>query len=302
MVQLRSLIRHHVWSMIGDGRNTSAWFDTWSSIGPLCTFLSPRVITREGFSLNATVADIYSNGSWIWPVAWRDMFPVLIQLDHLHRNLNVPDHLLWKDGDIVAEHSSSGVWDSVRTREQEVDWAAIIWFSQCIPRHAFLMWLIVRRKLLTQDKILQWNHTRCNNMNMMCCLLCHGNVDSHAHLFFECKLSMQVWEMVRSKAGMENVDSTWGDIFEWLGLHSRSKSATHMVSRLLVAALAYTIWQERNNRLFRNQTRPPDVLCQAVLESVRYKLMGLKFKNNARVWELLEKWDIHGADIVMANE
>ncbi|XP_022040716.1 uncharacterized protein LOC110943275 [Helianthus annuus] len=219
----------------------------------------------------------------------------------MQRNLNAPDRLMWKHGDNVAEYSSSRVWDSLRARDQEVDWANLIWFSQCIPRHAFLMWLIVRRKLLTQDKILQWNHTRSNNMNMMCCLLCYEDVDSHEHLFFECKCATQVWEAVRSKAGMESLEPKWCDILDWLGSHSRSKSAKNLVCRLLVAALAYTIWQERNNRLFRNHARPPDTLCKVVLESVRYKLMGLRFKNTAGVRELLEKWDVHGADLVMEN-
>ncbi|XP_022030545.1 uncharacterized protein LOC110931459 [Helianthus annuus] len=286
MAQIRPLIRHHVWSQIGDGSRTSALYDTWSNIGPLCSFLSPRVITREGFSLNATVADVYSDVTWLWPVAWKYTYPVLVQLDHVQRNFNNQDRIVWKVGDNLTEHSSSEVWDSIRSREQEVNWASIVWFSQCIPRHAFLMWLIVRRKLLTQDKILHWNCTRRTNMNMMCCLLCYENVDSHDHLFFECKLSTQIWNMVRSKVGMDNLESKWSVILGWLGYRSRSKSAKNL---------------ERNNRLFRNQARPPDIICKAVLDNVRYKLMGLRFKNTARVRELLEKWDIHGADLVMEN-
>ncbi|KAJ0833348.1 putative RNA-directed DNA polymerase [Helianthus annuus] len=301
MSLLRPLIRQHVWSQIGNGNNTFAWFDLWSTIGPLCNFLTPRVITREGFSLNAKVADVYTEGSWLWPDAWRDTYPVLIQLDLMQRNLNNQDRLLWRDDDKLNEYSSSGVWNSVRAREQEVNWASIVWFSQCVPRHAFLMWLIVRRKLLTQDKILQWSYPRRKNMNMMCCLLCYENVDSHDHLFFECKLSSEIWCTVRSKVGMDTVEPRWTEIVDWLKHRSRSKSARNLLCKLIVAASMYVIWQERNNRLFKNHARPPDIISKAVIERVRYKLMGLRFKNTIRVRELLEKWEIHDADLLMEN-
>ncbi|XP_021996237.1 uncharacterized protein LOC110893435 [Helianthus annuus] len=69
LLQLWSLVRGYIWSRIGDGRRTSAWHANWSAIGPLSSFLSARVIIREGFSLQATVADVSSNGSWLWPDA-----------------------------------------------------------------------------------------------------------------------------------------------------------------------------------------------------------------------------------------
>ncbi|XP_022040045.1 uncharacterized protein LOC110942580 [Helianthus annuus] len=239
-----------------------------------------------------------SNGSWLWPNAWRDTYPVLIQLDQVQRDVNVQDRLFWKDGDDFSDYSSSGVWNSIRASEPEVDWASIVWFAQCIPHHAFVMWLIMRRKLTTQDKILQWNTTRRNSMNMMCCLLCYENIDSHDHLFFECKFSTQVWKTIRTKAGMGNVEAKWSVIVEWLQLRARSKSAANLVCRLIVAASAYVIWQERNHHLFKNHASPPENICASIFDIVRYKLMGLKFKNTPKVRILLEKWEIHGDSVV----
>ncbi|GJU58678.1 reverse transcriptase domain, reverse transcriptase zinc-binding domain protein [Tanacetum coccineum] len=33
----------------------------------------------------------------------------------------------------------------------------IVWFTHAIPRHAFQLWLIMRRSLKTQDKLRQWD-------------------------------------------------------------------------------------------------------------------------------------------------
>ncbi|XP_022030842.1 uncharacterized protein LOC110931771 [Helianthus annuus] len=197
-------------------------------------------------------------------MAWRDLFPVLYQIQQVSVDPNKNDRLLWKDGIDLDEFSSSGVWDSVRVREPEVDWMGLVWFSHCIPRHAFLMWLIFRRKLLTQDKILKWDFARRKNMNMI------------------------------DKVDMGDVDPKWNAIIDWLKRRMQSKLATDYVSRLLVAATSYFIWQERNARLFKNQTRPPDTIATVVLTTVRYKLLGMKFKDTDNVRRLLSKWEIHG--------
>ncbi|XP_035834095.1 uncharacterized protein LOC118482633 [Helianthus annuus] len=155
----------------------------------------------------------------------------------------------------------------------------------------------MRKKLLTQDIILQWDFSRRKNMNMMCCLLCYENHDSHKHLFFECKFSAQVWNMVRYKAGMDSVDPKWEDIVDWLLVRSRSKSAANYVSRILVAASAYFNWQERNARLFKNQLGPLEQVYAMIIKTVRYKLMGVKMKRTERVRRLLGEWEILDADI-----
>ncbi|XP_021996030.1 uncharacterized protein LOC110893223 [Helianthus annuus] len=204
LLQLRPLIRSFCWSKLGNGRDTSVWYDNWSGISPLSSFLSSRTITREGFSLQATVADLSSNGSWLWPAAWRDTYPVLIQLDQVQRDANNQDCLLWKDGD-------------------------------------------------------------------------------------------EVWEFIRAKAGMDNVEAKWSAITEWLRQRARSKSADNLVCRLLVAASAYVIWRERNTRFFKNHARPPENFCDSICDTVRYRLMGLKFKNTPKMRRLLQRWDTHGA-------
>ncbi|XP_021970148.1 uncharacterized protein LOC110865195 [Helianthus annuus] len=292
LLHIRPLLRSHIWSKLGNGNDTSAWYDLWSQLGPLTNLISARVITNAGFRLNDKVADVFLDTSWAWPEGWRSRFPMLDQLDNIRLNPNSTDRLCWKEGDVTHDFSSSIAWHSVRSREQEIDWVNLVWFPQCIPRHAFLMWLIMRRKLLTQDIILQWDISRRKNMNMMCCLLCYENVDSHEHLFFECSFSSKIWLMVREKAGMARVDPKWSSIIGWLKARGSSKSAALYVSKLLVGATAYVIWQERNARLFRNQTRPPDTIRDTILKTIRYKLMGAKFRQCINVTRLRDEWGI----------
>ncbi|XP_021990334.1 uncharacterized protein LOC110886795 [Helianthus annuus] len=255
--------------------------------------LDQRISNWKNKLLSFAVQEIHDNGSWRWPEAWRDSYPVLIQLDNLQLESSRSDKLLWNDGNDLADYSSSRAWHSIREHAKEVDWTNLVWFTQCIPKHAFFMWLVFRRKLLTQDIILQWDWSRRKNMNMMCCLMCYEDNDSHNHLFFECNYSTQVWINVRGKGGMNTVSPEWEPIVSWLAARASSKSAINFISRLIVAASIYFVWQERNASIIKNQTRPPDVLSDLIVQTVRYKLMGVKFKESSNVRRLLESWGIY---------
>nr|XP_043625579.1 uncharacterized protein LOC122597004 [Erigeron canadensis] len=251
-----------------------------------------------GFSLNASIADIISNGVWLWPDAWYDLFPVLINIPVLQLEPNKQDTLVWKGVDhSECTYSSSIAWDLIHSKEQLVPWYKLIWNAQCIPRHAFNMWLIMRNKLLTQDVILSWVPPRRKTMDMMCCSLCTADFDSHSHLFFECSFSTQVWFLVRDLADLHTVPPVWQQVIDVLLQHASSELLINVIRRLLVAAVAYFIWQERNNRMFRNQSHPPDVLCKEILHMARSKLMGLIFKKTDRVSSLLDRWEVHGESL-----
>ncbi|KAK1440845.1 hypothetical protein QVD17_06677 [Tagetes erecta] len=92
---------------------------------------------------------------------------------------NRKDVSIWHDiNGVERKFSIHNVWETIRYRSAEVDWYNIVWFTNCIPRHAFHVWLVCRKKLNTQDKMRTWD------MNMRCCPLCVKDMDSHAHLFF----------------------------------------------------------------------------------------------------------------------
>nr|GEX18044.1 RNA-directed DNA polymerase, eukaryota, reverse transcriptase zinc-binding domain protein [Tanacetum cinerariifolium] len=59
--------RDHIVHIIGDGCNTSLWFDNWHAICPLRNFISKRDILYSGLSLECKVANVIKNGVWDWP-------------------------------------------------------------------------------------------------------------------------------------------------------------------------------------------------------------------------------------------
>ncbi|XP_035838802.1 uncharacterized protein LOC118486449 [Helianthus annuus] len=254
-------------------------------------------MAQHGFSMYSKLVDAIDGGNWVWPEAWRNLFPVLFQLQPVTLSANVQDRILWmnSEGNLVSFESKE-VWAVIRTRGHSVEWSNIVWSRFNIPKHAFISWLILKRKLWTQDRILHWNHTVTGSINQMCCLLCFAGIETIDHLFFECKYSKMVWYKVREKGDMSRVSEKWDDIMQWLVPIATRRSIEAVTNKLLVAASAYFIWMERNARFFNNQLRPPEKIVELILHTVRTKLLSFKYKASANVNRFLEKWNVHGVE------
>nr|GEU88603.1 hypothetical protein [Tanacetum cinerariifolium] len=77
LLQLRVLVRPYFSKQIGNGCDVSVWFYMWSNECPLIRYLSPRDISREGFTLQANVAELVSSEGWRWTQAWLLKAPIL---------------------------------------------------------------------------------------------------------------------------------------------------------------------------------------------------------------------------------
>ena len=74
------------------------------------------------------VSDIVDDGSWTWPISWYTRAPVLSNCLVPNLTQNREDRVVWKDlhGNMKS-FSVHAVWDVIRPRGNEVDWANIVW-------------------------------------------------------------------------------------------------------------------------------------------------------------------------------
>ncbi|GJY45931.1 hypothetical protein Tco_0434994 [Tanacetum coccineum] len=70
--------------------------------------------------------------------------------------------------------------------------------------------------------------------------------DSHNHLFFECPFASEVWDRMKGLAGLDSSSpNIYAIIIGLIPIASR-RSIQCLIAKLVVAASAYYIWQERN--------------------------------------------------------
>ncbi|GJS87308.1 GRF1-interacting factor 1-like protein [Tanacetum coccineum] len=201
-INLRGVLYGTFLFEIGNGQRTSTWYDNWSPLGQLSNVISNRDIYSAGFKLDMRVSDIIKDGMWAWPTDWLIKYPMI-------SNMNAPVLTGSDDYIVLRNHSNMDVrfsvatiWDCIRPRNAEVNWFHIVWFSQRIPRHAIHLWLVVNRKLKTQDLLRQWD-VKNSGITMFNCPLCEGEPDSHNHLFFGCRKEIKDGECSKDPSDLE---------------------------------------------------------------------------------------------------
>ncbi|GKB54424.1 reverse transcriptase domain, reverse transcriptase zinc-binding domain protein [Tanacetum coccineum] len=188
-------------------------------------------------------------------------------------------------------HSVAGAWDSLQLRADIVDWYHVIWFPHCNPRHAIYMWLVIKEKLKTQDRLRQWDVGPSIDLNLLRCPLFDMVPDSHSHLFFECSSTSQVWLQVRAFTGMSSVPPRLVDVLAFL-IPSKGSSVSNVIYQIVLAATTYCLWNERNSRLFKKKSNA-DQIVQHITSLVRMKLVTFKFKKmTTKSRLLLDKWKV----------
>ncbi|GKA53684.1 putative reverse transcriptase domain-containing protein [Tanacetum coccineum] len=291
ILQLREIVRPYFWVKLGNGKNTSLWFDSWCSLCPLSQFLTVRDITREGFSLYYIVADLEANGDWMWPNSWLQKAPMIATIPATKLDDTCLDLIKWRDlNGTLNDFYVKRAWEAIRTRGNLVTWHQVVWFNHNIPRHAFHLWLIMRRSLKTQERLRQWDVGPNVDLDLLVCPLCELQKDSHEHLFFECSFSAQVWCRVRHLAVMDQVQPVLHDVLNFLQPMANRRTTTSIIGRLVFAAASYYIWLERNSCLFKKVKKLPDEITDIIMVMVRLKLLTFKFKNMAKMNQILSKW------------
>ncbi|KAJ9561524.1 hypothetical protein OSB04_006684 [Centaurea solstitialis] len=228
MMDLRSVLRPHVVSRIGDGRNTQAWEDTWLRCGPLSSLISYRHIHGYGFNTSTTVREFMDQIDGTWPDDWLARWPNLAL-----STLPV----------VVDDTSDTVLWQS--RNNGMVDFTVSVAYESMDMAHDTVHGRLRFGFLVTFQNML-------------------FVFDSHQHLFFECTYASVVWAKVRDAIGWIDGTQSWDGIMDMLSGHNPPRKFIHKIG---LAASVYMIWKERNKRIFTTERKPESVCARDTLET-----------------------------------
>ncbi|GJZ10331.1 hypothetical protein Tco_0545090 [Tanacetum coccineum] len=257
IMSLRDKVKKHIWWKLGNGKYVNVWHDRWCSVSPLSDFITTRDMYDVRLRNECTVREVIHEGRWKWPAEWNNDFTELDQLQVPMLKEDVEDKDAWKsENGSEKKFMINSVWKDLNAEGTTINWYKLVCFTQYIPRHAFVT-------------------CKC--------------IDSHNHMFFTCELSNEVCKELVKLINVR-LSEGWDQIIMEMVALPLNKNIWSIMRRIVCSTTVYYIWQERNNRLFKNEHRTKDKLLSIIKETIILKLAGLTVKESNTVKEVEDKW------------
>lgn len=156
-----------------------------------------------------------------------------------------------------------------------------------VPRHAVILWLAVRGRLNTLDRMNSHGYSRG-----LCCPLCNRENESLTHLFFACPFASSIWQSLFSKCNLLWTYSCWNEMLLDVANSYKGTSLLCKIVKLMLATSVYLIWRERNSRLFTGKCKDLTVVCMDIILNVRFRINSLSFESTYLNKRLASSWGI----------
>ncbi|XP_048613483.1 uncharacterized protein LOC125587291 [Brassica napus] len=256
---MREVVRSFHNKDLGNGRQTSFWFDNWLDRGVLVNVLGERGMVDMGINRSATVEEALQSvrrrrrhkASLL-----NDIEADLILVKEKLRS-EVSDTNIWRrKSGFKPKFSTYETWSLLRSPGVVCDWSSGIWFTNVTPKFAFVTWLAVRDRLSTMDRIVKWDPGAVEM-----CVLCKNASETRSHLFFECSYSAQVWEYLMKGVLCNDYTSAWSELLILIN-DERMENKKKFCLIYALQATVHALWRERNRIKHEENPMPIEILMK----------------------------------------
>lgn len=133
------------------------WHDKWWDKAPVSDHISLTAVLHANLELNMMVYEMIDQETWRWPSSWKNDFPVTTTIPVPKLKPDSPDTTSWVTNKRVkVRFSVYRGWNDLRINAEVVPYYDMVWCLHCVPRHAFILWLAIKERPATLDKIVKW--------------------------------------------------------------------------------------------------------------------------------------------------
>jgi hypothetical protein len=109
----------------------------------------------------------------------------------------------------------------------------VVWFPLAIPRHAFLLWLVLRGALVMNERMCCWGYE-----GSTLCRFCYGGQESIDHLFFNCSFCRRIWRNLMALCLVQQPFTDWDNVVSW-SCSLKGRSLQVLACKLYLVATFY---------------------------------------------------------------
>ena len=217
---------------------------------------------KQALHNNAWIAKIKVDASFTIPHI-HEYLRLWVELQAIHLHEDIEDKIVW-NLTTNGEYSTSSAYKAQFFGATSTNLNKLVWKAWAPPKIKFFAWLAIQNRLWTADRLEKRGWENCG-----LCPLCKQTGETAAHLFSQCRYSRRLWGMIKDWLGVSciRVDVWSADltIEAWWTMMALKDKAMASVTMLV----SWTIWKERNARVFNNKSAPPTVLLDIIKSEAR---------------------------------
>ncbi|XP_010474049.1 PREDICTED: uncharacterized protein LOC104753502 [Camelina sativa] len=250
---------------VGNGEQTSFWFDNWSGLGVLDEVVGGNGVLDLGIAKQSTVAE-----------AWTHRRRQRRHRVYVFNKIEEALHLHW--------FSTRDTWNHIRTTSSTVSWHRGVWFGHATPKFAFCVWLAALDRISTGVRMVAWNGSAVG-----VCGFCQLTMETRDHLFFSCPFVSLVWSDLAKGLLKTRFSTDWSTIFAYIS-NPQLPLGEGFLIRYVFQAVIYAIWRERNGRRHGEKSQSAPTLIAWIDRQVRDQLLSIGLMGDKRYEETFQMW------------
>ncbi|XP_075107179.1 uncharacterized protein LOC107766925 [Nicotiana tabacum] len=166
----------------------------------------------------------------------------------------------------MERFSTTHFYIKLRDEFQKVIWRKLVCNNIGLPRWIFTLRMAAHGRLYTRDRLFKLGVT-----TNQVCPLCDQDDEYISHLFFICGVSATIWKKLLMWLGIRRPPMNWEDELQWAKLNARGRSPKAEVFRIMLAAVVYHVWKERNYKVFRGTKQNTEILIRQIIQEIHYR-------------------------------
>ncbi|KAJ0757712.1 putative RNA-directed DNA polymerase [Helianthus annuus] len=281
-------------SVVGDGKNTYFWLDSWVDPDPLYKKF-PELFKKE-VAKDCRVADRWAGGitgsvlNWAW--AQSELGPIeAVQLQQLLLLLNAragsvgPDVWRWNyeaDGSFCVANIKKALGSVGRVSPDRV----FEWNNWVPKKVGIVAWRADMERLPTMSALARRNVPISNQM----CVLCGDYIETSDHVFVSCHFAQSIWQNLAIWCRLPPIIAF--GIKDLLTLHgSRASSRMGKAIHAVVLVAFWSIWKMRNEVVFK-QAVPNVAKSLDEIKSMAFLWVKSRSKVVSLTWENWSRFNL----------
>ncbi|CAN1794473.1 Putative ribonuclease H protein At1g65750 [Linum perenne] len=277
ILKTQSLLNQGFRWRIGNGRRIKVWSDPWLKEDGRRHIISP---VRPGLE-DLRVMDLWIPGTKCWDEELLEDLFIPDDVEAILRltptSNNDEDTMIWQvstDGTYSVKSAYKEVMERVFDREQlktQGAWKQL-WDIKLPPKTLHFTWR-VGRSILPLRRTLQHRHLAVPTE----CGLCGEDEETALHLFGSCPVAEECWQQADLWNAVRDLLDRYTD-FEALLQEVISTWTEDKKEKWIT--IIWSLWYERNQRVWKNESRPAAVIVGAGMNTIsewkaaRYKSDG----------------------------